>query len=371
MPGPERLLPNGLTPAARADAVASPLIHAGARLDVASPARALRPRLGARAARRPEAEHGGPCSVALRGGQPLLMHLAGRAQPRGLSGASLGDSPLPCRGHLAGISRGCCRVLGVSPLRGGAGCGAVGLLSRGGDGSQGGMAGKRSATTLGVGAGTDIGRSATPLGVTKQDGLTFGPDLTKEQFRTLILEKQTRQKYADGATHYTDVPKDELEVVEGDHKMRHAAAQACRALLKTVREDAAVDFNAAKVTLIAIASAYRSNATDMWAWRSAFATYYADTKAEREATAGGAHGKEAAQIMLKQLRAYKAPPGFSNHTNGNAVDFKTTEGGVEHLAKKRHKKIWKKTWLYAWLTANAGNFGFVQLPTEEWHWDFK
>jgi LAS superfamily LD-carboxypeptidase LdcB len=75
--------------------------------------------------------------------------------------------------------------------------------------------------------------------------------------------------------------------------------------------------------------------------------------------------------LLAQLRAYKAPPGFSNHTNGNAVDFGTTENGKQHTARKAQKTAPRITWLYRWLVVHASAYGFRQLPTEEWPWDFR
>jgi LAS superfamily LD-carboxypeptidase LdcB len=216
------------------------------------------------------------------------------------------------------------------------------------------------------------GRAAAPLGlVSGHDERTFGPHLSLEQFRRLILETQTRDKLAKGSHQYDDVPADELEVVEGKHRMRRAAASGCRDLLVDARAATESDPEAAQVSEIKIISAYRDIATDRAAWKSAFATYYADTKTRREACADGGHGAAAAKILLAQLRAYKAPPGFSNHTNGNAVDFGTTENGHQLKARKAQKAAWRVTWLYRWLVANAAAYGFQQLPTEEWHWDFR
>jgi hypothetical protein len=54
-----------------------------------------------------------------------------------------------------------------------------------------------------------------------------------------------------------------------------------------------------------------------------------------------------------------APPGTSQHGNGLAVDF--TNGSV----------IGSDDPEWSWLRRNAGRYGFVQLPSETWHWDFK
>ncbi|MDP2343459.1 MAG: M15 family metallopeptidase [Deltaproteobacteria bacterium] len=48
-----------------------------------------------------------------------------------------------------------------------------------------------------------------------------------------------------------------------------------------------------------------------------------------------------------------APPGFSNHQSGGAVDVNTSEAGV-----------------YDWLDAHADDHGFARTePSEEWHWE--
>ncbi len=63
-------------------------------------------------------------------------------------------------------------------------------------------------------------------------------------------------------------------------------------------------------------------------------------------------------------RAYKngtgnlaAPPGYSNHQGGIAVDIQTGGTGTS---------------TYRWLANNAKNFGFVRtVPSEPWHWEYR
>ncbi|AEI63122.1 peptidoglycan-binding protein [Corallococcus macrosporus] len=63
-------------------------------------------------------------------------------------------------------------------------------------------------------------------------------------------------------------------------------------------------------------------------------------------------------------RAYKngtgnlaAPPGYSNHQGGIAVDINTGGTGTS---------------TYRWLANNARNFGFVRtVPSEPWHWEYR
>jgi hypothetical protein len=48
-----------------------------------------------------------------------------------------------------------------------------------------------------------------------------------------------------------------------------------------------------------------------------------------------------------------APPGYSNHQSGHALDLNTSAAGV-----------------YGWLTRHAGAYGFRRtVPSEKWHWE--
>jgi LAS superfamily LD-carboxypeptidase LdcB len=51
-----------------------------------------------------------------------------------------------------------------------------------------------------------------------------------------------------------------------------------------------------------------------------------------------------------------ARPGYSNHQNGIAMDI----GGVGGRGTRADQ----------WLRANAGRFGFRNLPSEFWHYDY-
>ena len=92
----------------------------------------------------------------------------------------------------------------------------------------------------------------------------------------------------------------------------------------------------------------------------------------RNARAGsnGLHGRAAVEILARHVLPWKAAPGFSNHSNGTAVDFTTTFDGVL-LTDKSARETWRGTWLHAWLVANAGNHRFHALASEEWHWDYR
>jgi hypothetical protein len=53
---------------------------------------------------------------------------------------------------------------------------------------------------------------------------------------------------------------------------------------------------------------------------------------ERQSYAGRERGRAALGHLLIIMLPLKAAPGFSNHSNGKAVDFKTTYGGVAYVA---------------------------------------
>jgi hypothetical protein len=73
--------------------------------------------------------------------------------------------------------------------------------------------------------------------------------------------------------------------------------------------------------------------------------------------AGRANGCPANWTNSGQCRIPTAPPGYSNHQMGFAVDF-----------QKNGAKIKSSSAEFKWLTANAGRFGFYNLPSESWHW---
>lgn len=70
----------------------------------------------------------------------------------------------------------------------------------------------------------------------------------------------------------------------------------------------------------------------------------------------------------KKLISFVAPPGYSEHHTGRAVDFVPSEA----------RFAYSKT--YKWLKANAAEFGFFETfsedttgftPWESWHWVYK
>jgi hypothetical protein len=150
-----------------------------------------------------------------------------------------------------------------------------------------------------------------------------------------------------------------------------------RALLSLARFDlmsakARHDPHALRVSSIGIASSYRSIETDFSAWKSTFATNWVHKFPESKK---GPVPPE--KLDDKSARSYavtmtndKAIPGFSNHTQGQAVDFKTSEGKTDFGPSGSQREAWKDTWLFGWLCKNAGKLDFAPYEKEPWHWDY-
>lgn len=205
---------------------------------------------------------------------------------------------------------------------------------------------------------------------------TAAPERTREQFKQAVLAGQIRRKERQGKTHFAPVPDSELEVVEAGFRMRKAGAQSCRDLLRAARAELgeaqrAADDAAKRTTAMGIASAYRDYTQDSRAWSNTFDKHYEkqENRTRMEAMAGGRHGDAAREWLIALMSPIKAPPGFSNHSNGLAVDFSTTDGGVHLGPNTNQRAAWRASWLHRWLVANASTYRFHALASEEWHWD--
>lgn len=78
-------------------------------------------------------------------------------------------------------------------------------------------------------------------------------------------------------------------------------------------------------------------------------------------------------ILLHEILAVNAPPGFSEHHTGRAIDVSSPGVPVLEL-------VFEQTSAFAWLTQHAENFGFyLSFPRhnaqgfqyEPWHWCFE
>lgn len=212
---------------------------------------------------------------------------------------------------------------------------------------------------------------------------------TAEQiaFRNSVLaEHIARSSKARGAP-LPDLDSKQLEIIPGTSiKTRPETARAAGRLLAAANADlqkaqAARDADALRTKRLTVASGYRGSDHQRSLWLKYFKGYYNKTRAHREALAEGPHSKAAAAYMLKS-RAYGgfglggriAAPGYSNHQNGIAVDlFQIRKPGheVANSSSDAARAIWRRSWFYGWLKQNAAAYGFEQLPTEEWHWEFR
>jgi hypothetical protein len=216
---------------------------------------------------------------------------------------------------------------------------------------------------------------SAPLGATTRGSPQALTGLSLEEFKAKVLARQIRNALRKGRSYCSNVPDSELATVEGEHRMRKAAAVKCKELLVAAREALEADKQqgdglAKKTREIGVYSAYRNIPEDTAAWESSFAQYYLETRDTRAAFPTGEHGSQAQALMASMMISYKAAPGYSNHSNGMAVDFYTIFSGKKLRAKKKQRTAWTHTWLYKWLIAHGGEYDFVQLSTEEWHWDY-
>lgn len=194
----------------------------------------------------------------------------------------------------------------------------------------------------------------------------------QEAFMRSVYEAQVRR--VGGRRPFADLPEEELADVEHGYKMHREAAGQCRLLLAQARSDLAWqkqrgNREALAVSDIGVYSAYRSVGHDTAAWRSAFRKHFNATRNDRAKLKGGEYGDEAVELMVRIMRKYKAAPGFSRHTSGAAVDFKTTDGGVFLTADSNQNRMWKSSWFHEWLVKNAWRYKFKPLATEPWHWE--
>jgi hypothetical protein len=224
-------------------------------------------------------------------------------------------------------------------------------------------------------------------------------------FQGIVLQLQS-ERAARSRRHAVDIPEEELGPVEGDFALRKGAAAKCRELLQSARADLEAEKKAlaakpkseqdeieraanakqqvpvAKVGGLGITSAYRSPSRDARIWYGAFRKYYALTYSKRlryGLLEGGMHGWKDTIEMVAFVRKRKAAPGFSNHSNGIAVDFFTVEdkqkiaanASQSDAALKAYNQRWERTWFYRWLEQHKAEYGIERIPTEAWHWEFR
>lgn len=221
-----------------------------------------------------------------------------------------------------------------------------------------------------------------PEGAFRSDQLPAYGGAETTAFRKAVYDKQQQislaqdeERAANGEpTRFSmGIPDNQLGKVDG--KPIHKAATAdANALLSEAH--AALDAAKAKgdplalgCASIGVNNAYRSPETDFDAWQNSFATHYKNTADERKAQVGGPLGPAAVNVLAWELVNFKAIPGFSNHSQGMAMDFQTVQNGKKLGPSSAQKKLWRNSWLYKWLRVNGPQQNFTQLKSEEWHWD--
>lgn len=228
-------------------------------------------------------------------------------------------------------------------------------------------------------AATTAGKDKTDLHAASEGGTPIPAESlsafgTAEQttFKHAVYKAQMANSMK-AKKFFPGVAAADLEKVEGG-QLRKDAAPDFRSLLAQARADLKKaqdegDALATEVKSIGAGSTYRNPQEDFKIWDSLFEQYYNATKKAREAADGGEHGAAAVTIMVGHYSGRKAPPGFSNHTSGIAVDFVTKEGKDDLGANVSQNERWKKSWLHQWLVKNAATYNFHPLATEAFHWN--
>ena len=209
------------------------------------------------------------------------------------------------------------------------------------------------------------------------------------EFEQLVLDTHILRSERKKGKAAAEIAKSELETVEDRFKLRSYAARACRELLKNARADlkaAKANGTVHKDTDFGLTSAYRGPEYDKALWRQYFRSKYYKLKLARVEAQFYVGEKNLnrivqafAQDLVEFIAKRKAAPGYSNHTNGIAVDFWTKENGVMHQAESgkgdsglgKVNAAWATTWLYKWLERHKSVYQLDRIETEAWHWEFK
>jgi len=222
--------------------------------------------------------------------------------------------------------------------------------------------------------------------------LLFAPEENAQgdfaEFQQLVLNTQIMRDEHSQGKPAAEIPESELKTVEGRFKLRITAADKCIDLLRKARADlkaAKTAGSAARDISVGLTSAYRGPAYDKGLWLHYFQTKYYRLKL-REIKGHfyvGEKNRQAladavAEDLLHYIKGKKAAPGYSKHTKGIAVDFKTFENGVLHYAETGKgdaalaalNRAWEATWFYHWLQDHKQAYGIDRIRTEAWHWEF-
>lgn len=202
------------------------------------------------------------------------------------------------------------------------------------------------------------GRVPGPIGLTFLSGqlatsllplghgvpVPVAPTLSYHEFRDRVLAAAIQERIAQGRVYFPAVPTNELAKVEGE-QLRIEAAASCTQLLQAVRRDLAIQQMGPPTS----EEAKRQQEVAREVSHIGISSAYGTTKKS------GAFGRKIAFPR-------KAPPGFSNHSDGRAVDFVTTQAGIRYGASTPQRAAWRRTWLHAWLLRHAAEYRF-----HHWH----
>ncbi|MET0454804.1 MAG: M15 family metallopeptidase [Mycobacterium sp.] len=213
---------------------------------------------------------------------------------------------------------------------------------------------------------------------------------TPEQiaFRNRVMTAHLKRSKRAKGNPFPSRRPDELRDIPGTDKVRtlpataDSAGRLIAAANSALREARARgDRDALSTERITATSGYRTTARQRARWLELFPKYYNQSQAARERLAGGPHSEAAVAHMIAGksdggfgIPARIAAPGYSNHENGIAVDFyQVRTPRLPNSTADHDRAKWRETWFYKWLTAegNGRRFGFKQLVSEEWHWEYQ
>lgn len=207
------------------------------------------------------------------------------------------------------------------------------------------------------------------------------PGASAEQLRFMqrVFDAHIAWAKSGGKRYQPDIPPAQLVEIEPECRLLDVAARAATRLLVQARADLAAartkgDAQAHQVEDLGMLSAYRATTHQVLLWQNYFKSdFYPRTAAARTKLAGGPHGRQAEQLILRQaIIPSLAPPGYSNHNRALAIDFRTREAGREITSNfdAANLQAWRKSWLLAWLKAHAREYGFKPYTVEPWHWEY-
>ena len=239
--------------------------------------------------------------------------------------------------------------------------------------------------------------------VSSSDSKVWANSKTQVKFRDAVLKAAIKSRVDRKRTQYKSLKESELEKVPGS-KVEVAIAAAAPAgkflaaakkALTDKRAEAQRRKDASKAqpkattvepmdddilaTVDIKISGYRSVESEKTLWKRYFGGYYTRT-GDKRSELKDPHGKEAVKLMVKFISPKKAPPGFSHHTKGVSIDFfqmrkdKNKEEWVKNSTvngkNPGQMTWWYATWIYSWLHDNATTYGFKELASEAWHYDY-